>query len=61
MNLILLGHDFPIAKLKADQASRIKYFEALEAIKVDSDKNAFYKLVIRSLRHSIKEHIELAG
>lgn len=59
MNLILLKGGFPIAVLKGDQTSRLKYFQALEAVQVHGDPEPFHHLVIHRLKSSLEEHIEL--
>jgi len=59
MNLILLSFGYPIAILKGDNQSRMKYFQALEKVQIDGDPEAFYILVIEALKKSLDEHIRL--
>lgn len=59
MNLILLRNGFTIANLKGDLNSRLKYYQALEAVQVDNDPEHFYHLVIDSVEESLKAHLAL--
>lgn len=59
MNLILATHGYPMAILKGDQASRLKYFKTLEAVQMDGDPEPFYQLVIDSVQQTIQERIHL--
>lgn len=59
MNLILLMHGYPIAILKGDSESRMKYYSALEQVQMDGNPEEFHLLVIDALKRSLVEHIEL--
>ena len=45
MNLILLQHGYPLAILKGDSESRLRYYAALEAAQVEGDKGPFLELI----------------
>lgn len=60
MNLMLLSRGYPIAILKGDYNSRMRYYRALESIQIDNESEAFYLLVCEAVRDSLKEHIELS-
>jgi Fic family protein len=59
MNLILAMHGYPMAILKGDQDSRLKYFKALEAVQLDGEPEPFYQLVVDAVQRTIKERIHL--
>lgn len=59
MNLILLMNGYPIAILKGDQQSRLRYFAALEQVQTDGNPQDFYNLVIDHLVDALKEWISL--
>lgn len=59
MNLILLQNGYTIANLKGDLDSRIKYYNALEKVQVDSDPQPFYDLVCNEVIESLQKHLEL--
>ena len=53
MNLILLQNGFPIAILKGDTDSRLKYYSALETAQVEHDKKPFIKLIADNVQETI--------
>jgi Fic family protein len=59
MNLILLMHGFPLAILKGDQTTRLRYFRALESVQINGDPDAFYHMVIEEVTKSLEEKIHL--
>lgn len=59
MNLILAMHGYPMAILKGDQESRLKYFRALEAVQIDGEPEPFYRLVIEAVTRTLEERIHL--
>jgi Fic family protein len=59
MNLILLMHGFPLAILKGDQTTRLRYFKALESVQINGDPDAFYHMVIEEVTKSLEEKIHL--
>ena len=61
MNLILLQNGFPIANIKGDNASRLSYYNALETVRTENNREHFYKLILDAAIFSLKEHIKLSG
>jgi Fic family protein len=59
MNLILLKNGYTIANLKGDFDSRMKYYKSLEAVQVNNEPNAFYRLVCQAVSDSLKNHLAL--
>ncbi len=58
MNLILLQNGFPIANIKGDTESRMKYYNALENSRTD-DKTEFVLMVGALVKESLKRRIGL--
>lgn len=58
MNLILLQNGFPIANIKGDTESRIKYYNALENSMTDN-KAAFILLIGELVKESLEKRIGL--
>lgn len=54
MNLILLQHGYPIAILKGDAESRLRYYKALDTAQVESNKQPFKELIYENVRESIE-------
>ncbi len=59
MNLVLIGNGYTIANLKGDNASRLAYYKALEAVQVNNDPVPFYHLVADAVLESLQEHLEM--
>lgn len=59
MNLILLQNGFPIANLKGNQSSRLKYYKALESVQVGNNPLPFYELILKTVKQSLQEHLAL--
>lgn len=59
MNLVLLMNGYPLAILKGDQASRLRYFKALETVQREGDPEAFYLLIIQSVTRTLRERLHL--
>ena len=59
MNLILLQHGYPIANIRGDSESRLKYYDALERSREDG-KNAFIELVADSVKQTTERLLKLA-
>jgi len=59
MNLILLQHGYPIANIRGDSESRLKYYNALERSREDS-KTAFIELVTDAVKQMTKRLLKLA-
>lgn len=58
MNLILLQNGFPIANIKGDTESRMKYYNALENSRIDN-KSAFILLIAELVKESLERRIGL--
>lgn len=58
MNLILLQNGFPIANIKGDTESRMKYYNALENSRADN-KTEFILLVAELVKESLERRINL--
>ena len=54
MNLILLQNGFPIAILKGDDQSRLKYYQALETAQINKDKRPFIRLIYENVRETME-------
>ncbi|MFJ1321997.1 Fic family protein [Capnocytophaga canis] len=59
MNLILLRSGYPIAILKGDTESRLKYYNALETAQVEDDKRPFIDLIATNVRQTIERIIKI--
>ncbi len=59
MNFILLQHGYPIIILKGDHASRMAYYQALEAVQKDNEPEHFYRLVAEAVKQSLQEHLDM--
>ena len=59
MNLILLQNGFPIAILKGDIDSRLKYYSALETAQVERNKEPFINLIIQNLEEMLQRMIRI--
>lgn len=59
MNLILLQHGYPIANIKGDTESRMKYYNALELSREDN-KAAFIELIAQVVKQALERLIVLS-
>ena len=59
MNLILLQNGYPIAILKGDTESRLRYYEALETAQIEKDKTAFISLIYENVRETMQRIIKV--
>lgn len=59
MNLILLSHGFVIADIKGDLNNRMKYYESLEKVQVEEDKDDFYHFIIDTEINSLQRYISI--
>lgn len=59
MNLILLQHGYPIANIKGDYESRMKYYTALEKTQTGNDKKDFILLVIDVVKDSLERYLSI--
>lgn len=61
MNLILLQNGFPIAILKGDTDSRLKYYRVLETSQTENNKQPFIDLIIENVRETMERIIKVSG
>lgn len=59
MNLILLQNGFPIAILKGDIESRLKYYAALETAQVENNKAPFIEMIENNVKNTIERIIKI--
>jgi len=59
MNLILLQNGFPIAILKGDTESRLKYYGALENAQTESNKKPFLDLIADNVKETMERIIKV--
>lgn len=59
MNLILLQHGYPIAILKGDAESRLKYYAALETAQVVGAKAPFLELIADNVRSTLERVLQV--
>lgn len=60
MNLILLQNGFPIAILKGDADSRLKYYNALETAQTENNKQPFISLIADNVKETMQRIIKLS-
>lgn len=60
MNLILLKNGYPIAILKGDTDSQLKYYQALEMAQTKNDKQPFFELIINNIKETTERIIKLS-
>jgi Fic family protein len=61
MNLILLQNGFPIAILKGDTESRLRYYSALETSQTEDNKQPFIDLITENVKETIERIIKVSG
>lgn len=59
MNLLLLQNGFPLAILKGDYDSRMKYYNALENVQTQKDKTAFFELILETVIGNLRSYIAI--
>lgn len=59
MNLILLSHGYTIVNLKGDVASRMTYYQALEAVHAQNEPEHFHHLIVDHAIISMQEHLDM--
>jgi Fic family protein len=59
MNLILLQNGFPIAILKGDAESRLKYYNSLEIAQTRKDKKLFIEFIVENVQDTMKRIINV--
>lgn len=61
MNLILLQNGFPIAILRGDTDSRLKYYSALETAQTQNNKQPFIDLISDNVRETMERIVKVSG
>lgn len=59
MNLILLKNGYVIANIKGNNKSRLNYYNALESVQINQDKNSFYNFIADVSIESMKRYIDI--
>jgi Fic family protein len=59
MNLLLIRNGYPIANIKGDTESRLQYYEALEAVQIEDDKNSFIQFISLEVKKSLEHYLKL--
>ena len=59
MNLILLQHGYPIANIKGDYESRMKYYTALEKVQTGNDMSDFILFVVDVVTESLERYLSI--
>lgn len=59
MNLILLQNGYPLANIKGDAASKMKYYKAIHTAQTEHDKNPFIEFVAQVVKESLADYISL--
>jgi Fic family protein len=59
MNLLLIRNGYPIANIKGDTESRLQYYEALEAVQMEDDKNRFIQFISLEVKKSLEHYLKL--
>jgi Fic family protein len=57
MNLILMQHGYPIARISGDDDAREQYYEALDAAQTEHSSDLFKKLITSYVRASLFEFL----
>ena len=59
MNLILLQHGFPLAIIGGDYESRMAYYDALEKVQTENDKQSFILLIVEKVLSGLDRYINI--
>ena len=59
MNLILLQHGFPLAIIGGDYESRMAYYDALEKVQTEDDKQSFILLIAAKVLSGLERYINI--
>lgn len=59
MNLILLQHGFPLAIIGGDYESRMAYYDALEKLQTEDDKQSFILLIAEKVLFALERYINI--
>lgn len=61
MNLILLQHGYPIARIAGDDEARLDYYNDLEIAQIENNSESFQKLVASYVRKSLFEFLSMVS
>lgn len=59
MNLILLQHGFPLAIIGGDYESRMAYYDALEKVQTENEKQSFILLIAEKVLSGLERYINI--
>lgn len=59
MNLILLQHGFPLAIIGGDYESRMAYYDALEKVQTENDKQSFILLIAQKVLFALERYVNI--
>jgi len=59
MNLILLQHGFPLAIISGDYESRMAYYDALEKVQTENDKQSFILSIAQKVLFALERYINI--
>ncbi len=61
MNLILLQNGYPITIISGEKENRDEYYYSLMVANVDDDKSRFHKLILKTVKQSFFEYLNLVS
>lgn len=61
MNLILMQHGYPIARITGDDDARLEYYKALEEAQIENNSDSFQKLITLYVRKSLFEFLSMVS
>jgi Fic family protein len=61
MNFILLRSGFPLAIIQGDAESRIAYYDALEAVQMQRESDAFIVFIAQKVLDAINRYLSILG
>lgn len=59
MNLILLQHGYVIANIKGDSQSRMNYYNALEQVQTENEKERFLLLIAQTEKDCLERYLSI--
>ncbi|RYU93108.1 Fic family protein [Emticicia agri] len=59
MNLLLVRNGYPITNIKGDTQSRLQYYEALETVQMEENKNSFIEFIAVEVKKSLEHYLKL--
>lgn len=61
MNLILMQHGFPIARISGDDEAREQYYKGLDAAQIENTSEPFQKIIASYVRASLFEFLAMVS